>query len=479
MKNKFRFAICILLALCMSFSLIGCSSGGNEVESSSESAESTDAEITSEESTTAKITAESESTAESSDDTEETTERIDWETLAGEIKTAELSSYTVVRPNAASNTAKSDATDFARTLSEKWGFGVKLRTDTIMEGVPQYSLSDYEILIGNTNRDESTWFISALNKYDYGYAVINSKIVIAGRTDSTLRMAMDLFIKNVVEVKSMNEEIYIVNDESQINRINITNDRDDKNGKLLKVMSFNVQVWEQSEERYQGVIDQITANMPDSFGVQEADGSWIRELSSRLASSNYSYVGIGRDNDSASEHSAVFYRSDKFELLNSGTKWLSDTPDEPSKVESAGYRRIVSWATLRRISDGEIFTHVNTHLDHLSDTARVDQVTHLLEIVNALPDYPVVLTGDFNAESNERAFELITDNGYVNAASYKLEGDSASHKTYHAYNDTYEGMVIDFGFIRPEDFTVLYYHVCDELTPADHYAIYFEFMFKE
>lgn len=467
MINKKHFLLCLVLIACMLFSLVACNNAGAGEETSSEDVESTSEEIISLESTDESTESDTESDSEA-----DTTP----DPMAGKILTSELPLYTIVRSNEATASVKDSAVRLKNYLSEKWDRSVQVRVDTIWDGVPQYSVQTNEILLGDTNREESDQFIAKLGKYDYGYAVINRKIVIAGKNTITLNMAIELFAENILNVKGFDTDIYLTAEECIIKEVDISDNREE-NENALKVMSFNVQVWDQSEERYEGVIDQIKANMPDSFGVQEADGKWMNVLSDRLKSSNYAYVGIGRENNSASEHSAVFYRSDKFELIDSGTRWLSETPDEPSKVESAGYRRIVTWATLRRISDGKIFIHANTHLDHKSSDARVAQVTNLLKILNTLPDYPIVLTGDFNAQSSESAFELITDAGYVNSASYKFEGDADSHPTYHGY--TSAGSAIDFGFVRPEDFMVLYYHVCDELVPSDHYAIYFEFMFNE
>ena len=51
-----------------------------------------------------------------------------------------------------------------------------------------------EILIGKTNRQESVDFVDGLAGNEYGYAVVNNKIVIAGATDELLSLAVSVFL---------------------------------------------------------------------------------------------------------------------------------------------------------------------------------------------------------------------------------------------------------------------------------------------
>jgi len=487
MKNKLYVAICLILAIIMILPIAACSKKETDIvpmvttkpettETTAEetSEETTEAEIveTSEETTepeteeTTEETTESETLEESS---EETTEETTEETVSYEnpdkIEVNDMDKYSIVRANNASGTVKNLSTSLAKSLELKWNCELKAKPDTLLEGVPQYSESPYEILIGKTNRKESVEFLEKLGKYDYGYTVTNKKIVIGGKTDAAVEKSIELFMNNIIDKKGFNGEFYMEKGDELIGVADLTQTP-------LKVMSINVQVWEQTETRYAGVVKEITDNMPDSFGVQEADGKWMDVLTTRLAD-NYAYVGIGRDNNSSSEHSAVFYNKNKFEVVSSGTKWLTATPDVPSQVATASqYKRIVTYAVLKRKADGFIYIHANTHLDHQSAQARTDQVGHLINILSELPDYPMLLTGDFNATSSEQAFSLIGGAGFANAASRKMSGDVDTHVTYHGYAEG--GSVIDFCFVGNTDFLTNKYKVLDEVVPADHYALYFE-----
>ena len=56
----------------------------------------------------------------------------------------------------------------------------------------------------------------------------------------------------------------------------------------------------------------------------------LEDLKSYLP--GYKYIGVGRDNGAdEGEHAAIFYDTDKFDMLDHGDFWLSETPDCPSK----------------------------------------------------------------------------------------------------------------------------------------------------
>ncbi len=245
----------------------------------------------------------------------------------------------------------------------------------------------------------------------------------------------------------------------------------------LRVISYNVRcasdLFGSVNVRSRLLMAQIEKYLPDSFGVQEATGKWIKLLSKHL-SDKYDCVTQHRDEEPDSEASAVFYLKDKFDLVDSGTIWLSDTPDTPyTKYEDSGCTRIATWATLKMKETDKIYTHINTHLDHVSDEARVMQVKVLNGKIRELSEkgYPVICTGDFNAEENSVVYEemltTLKDSKY-------LAAESEDTHTYHDYENSDVLSVIDFIFV-PEKTKVAKYKVIDELVSgmfaSDHYGI--------
>ena len=243
-----------------------------------------------------------------------------------------------------------------------------------------------------------------------------------------------------------------------------------------RIMSFNVRYCDDKAGSVKNrskittaIIDQYA---PDSFGVQEATGKWIGILTDVLGE-KYAYVGEHRDEDANSEHSAVFYLKDKYNLLDSGTIWLSDTPEvKYSKYEESACTRIATWVTLENKDSGEIYTHINTHLDHISDTARNMQ-TDVLKNKIAEFDNPVVCTGDFNADPTSEVYAKMIDSMNDTKA---IAVNSDDGITFHNYGKIAEGTdgPIDYIFAtkdaKVETYKIIRNTVKD-MYPSDHYPI--------
>ena len=109
----------------------------------------------------------------------------------------------------------------------------------------------------------------------------------------------------------------------------------------------------------------------DIFGTQECFYQQLQDLKELLP--GYEYVGIGRDDGKqGGEHSAIFYRTDKFEAVESGNFWLSETPDKPGLGWDAACVRICTWAHFRCRETGFEFLFFNLHMDHVGVKARVE-----------------------------------------------------------------------------------------------------------
>lgn len=137
----------------------------------------------------------------------------------------------------------------------------------------------------------------------------------------------------------------------------------------------------------------------DVFGVQEATPGEKELLEMELP--EFGLVGCGRNADRQGEGMYVFFRRDRFDCLDSGTFWLSETPDVPgSRHPTAACVRTCTWALLEDRVTGKRFRYFNTHLDHISHQARIDGLKVIFN--NGLLDAKkrgetVFLTGDLNA----------------------------------------------------------------------------------
>lgn len=190
----------------------------------------------------------------------------------------------------------------------------------------------------------------------------------------------------------------------------------------LTVMTLNMRYdnpedgvnnWRFRRER---VGELIRSEAVDLLGTQEVLANQFDDLQALLP--GYCAVGVGReDGVRAGEFNAVFFRSDRFELLDSGVFWLSEDPETPgSKGWDGACERLATWVMLRDKSGRELL-FINTHLDHIGEQARREGVALLLRRIETLRgDRPVILTGDFNAEPSSPVIAHVVADGTLRSA---------------------------------------------------------------
>ncbi len=248
----------------------------------------------------------------------------------------------------------------------------------------------------------------------------------------------------------------------------------------VRVMSFNIRVGEQTDERRIAVVDNIKQIDPDVFGVQEADHAWITYLLEQLPA--YTSVGEGRDGGEKGEYAAIFYRADKYELLQGGTKWLSLTPDAPSILDGGSqYRRIMTYAKLQDKQTGGVFVHLNVHLDFARDEIARQQANILTEFALNFKEYPVFITGDFNQTPDSMTYQQMLDGGFIDSS--ELAADCHKVATYNGYVANAESHTkLDHCFVSSGNVEISKYDTWDKPAEngghngfiSDHYAIYVE-----
>ena len=190
----------------------------------------------------------------------------------------------------------------------------------------------------------------------------------------------------------------------------------------LSVMTFNMRYdnpedgqnnWRFRRERIAGV---IKAQEVDVLGTQELLSNQFNDLSGLLT--GYQGVGVGRlDGAESGEYCAVFFRKDRFTLLDSGTFWLSETPEVVGSLGWDGAcERIATWVVLRD-RDGREFFFIDTHLDHVGQVARDEGVSLLMKRIETLSGgRPVILTGDFNSEPGSSVVAHVQKDGVLHDA---------------------------------------------------------------
>ncbi|MDR0796389.1 MAG: endonuclease/exonuclease/phosphatase family protein [Tannerella sp.] len=187
---------------------------------------------------------------------------------------------------------------------------------------------------------------------------------------------------------------------------------------VLRVSSYNIRMDTQADSlnAWQYRKDNVNALIRyhdfDVFGTQEG---FYHQLQDILRMPEYAYIGAGRDDGgSAGEHSAIFYKKDRFEVLEKGDFWLSETPGVPGKGwDATCCNRICSWGKFKDIKSGKTFFFFNVHFDHQGVVARQESgklmVAKMKEITGS---FPVICVGDFNSAPETEQIVLLSD--YLN-----------------------------------------------------------------
>ena len=185
----------------------------------------------------------------------------------------------------------------------------------------------------------------------------------------------------------------------------------------LTVMSFNIRLNVASDkenawpERKQDVADLLTYYHPDYFGVQEALPEQMKDIKNGLK--NYDYIGVGRDDGKEKgEFSAIFYDTQRLEVVKSGTFWLSETPEKPSKGWDAALNRICTYAVFKDKKSKKEFLAMNLHFDHIGNIARVKSSELILKKIKELnpKNLPVTVSGDFNLTDDTEPVKILSQN---------------------------------------------------------------------
>lgn len=239
-------------------------------------------------------------------------------------------------------------------------------------------------------------------------------------------------------------------------------------GGTYKVMTQNLCQWGDSEfaaydtyltsssqlSRRPGMLARIKEVSPDLIAFQENsftntntvsnDASWWENLTGRNTNtvtawktvlendselkSTYTFFGSqGSLKADPNEGATVAYRTDKFNLLTSGTFWHSTNPDAPIEQQDAnwnvvqdngekwgfgaGNKRVVNWVALQDKTTAQKIVLYSLHPQHDSEEVRQKEIPVLIAKMDALrktyPDAIFIAAGDYNASKGVVSYNMV------------------------------------------------------------------------
>ena len=250
----------------------------------------------------------------------------------------------------------------------------------------------------------------------------------------------------------------------------------------LEIMTFNIRYPNKGDgpnywkHRTQFVAEVMRKNMPEVIGLQEATRSQLDDLAAFLP--EYAEIGIGRDDGKAGgEYSAILYKKSVLQSTESGTFWLSDTPEVAgSRTWNHVCPRVCTWSHFKHLPSGQTFYVFNTHWDHESNEARTKSVGLLAGRIEHRkhPGDPFLITGDFNCGEQSAPIQALRKRLTLRDSFRMVHPKEAKVGTFHAWSGRMDGDKIDYVWMDPT-LTALEAEIIhtqrDGRFPSDHFPV--------
>lgn len=256
----------------------------------------------------------------------------------------------------------------------------------------------------------------------------------------------------------------------------------------IRVMSYNVLVdlkglkW---AKRGSTVADILESSNADVIGIQEATELQIATLQQRL-NDYYCFVGDrsdGHRNDQKwYEYVPIFYRKDRFNLLEKSSFWISDDPTKPGGTMkgSRWHGRSITWLKLEDRKTGKVVFMFNAHTHPEKAPASVKLIQRKIHSIAA--GYPIILVGDFNFKPGSEAYQLITgqsqDHQLVFQDSFTITKKQVGPVGTHGDGDERIDYIYLLGKFEVSKYEVITKRTQSGGEPSDHNPVLVELDIK-
>ncbi|MCU0587325.1 MAG: endonuclease/exonuclease/phosphatase family protein [Syntrophobacteraceae bacterium] len=247
----------------------------------------------------------------------------------------------------------------------------------------------------------------------------------------------------------------------------------------MRVMTFNLRFDNEGdgENRWinrRRLAAQVVQRLgPDLLGTQEGTPAQLDDLQCSLP--GYGMASGARPSDDMTcQYPTLYYRQDRFRCIESDDLWLSSTPRaHRSKDWDSAFPRLMSYALLEDLPRGRELMVVVTHLDHMGQTARLEQA-RLIRAWWSQRRAPGVLMGDFNDAPGSAVHRILTGapHGWVDTWVALGYGEGVESMTHHDFSGNAEKCRMDWVLATPELRSLMAFIVRDHLEgryPSDHF----------
>ena len=213
----------------------------------------------------------------------------------------------------------------------------------------------------------------------------------------------------------------------------------------------------------------------DILGTQEGLINQLNDLEKALP--EYARYGVGRDDGiSKGEHSAIFYKREKFTVLDSGNFWLNEHPEKPGFGWDAQHNRICSWVKLKEKKSKKTFYVFNVHYDHQGVVARNESSKLILKKINEIAgDKPVIFMGDLNGNHNSDWYKAIQNSGKLKDVLTEAKHPYINNGSFNSFTPNNPSKDIIDHIFTTKHFKVERYGILTDTYhnkfPSDHFPV--------
>ena len=344
------------------------------------------------------------------------------------------------------------------------------------------NLSSYEFYVCGSIPQIGSWKIN--NSLKLNFTPINSRPYFTNQI-KIKKSEIPFEYKYFYKIKNQNQFIWYGKpfENYQINEIIlpliINPKQKNKNFSIfdLNIRYYNLNdgenIW---ENRKKNLINLLINYQPDIFFFQEITHIQFNYLQNKLEFL-YEFLGKFRDDSNESEMCSIVYNKKIFSLNQSGTFWLSSTPNVPYSNDFENFfPRICTWANLQK--DFKQFLFFNLHLDHINLNAHKKCINVVLNQIKNISNNEIkfiLIGGCFYCDENDEIIEMIKNDGFKEImfenSFHGFTGIGNKHWDYLFYKENEDFKEKNVKILKDES-------VIDKnknIFISDHFPIFVEF----
>lgn len=221
---------------------------------------------------------------------------------------------------------------------------------------------------------------------------------------------------------------------------------------------------------------------PDLIATQEGWRPQLEDLKGLLSGMQMAFSN--RPWIKERMYPCIFFNPSSIEILECGEFWLSETPQVAGSFSfKSSFPRLATWVKAKNLNENFSFMFISTHLDHVLNSTREEQIKVLLKEVEKInaKKLPCILAGDFNEAPEQRVRALVTQYA-PRLYDPWLKLGHQEEPSHHYFGpppqdaNRIDWLLVDRRFEAKEIFLDKNHE--NGIYPSDHYPVKLEVIFK-